>query len=173
MELHETNRVVDYFLNADQAYLDGMGVDPDRLPTASEWLELLQIDFARPLKEKKFFYLVWEVHGRPIGHCNINKIQFGHQAFMHLHIWETNARKSGVATKLLRPSALRFFERFELKKLFCEPYAKNPAPNAALPKAGFRFLKTYETIPGWIAFHQPVNRWVLDRETALGDGPPS
>jgi len=56
---------------------------------------------------------------------------------------------------------------FELRELFCEPYALNPAPNEAQPRVGFHLVKSYETTPGWINFRQPVNLWVLNRETAL------
>jgi hypothetical protein len=45
--------------------------------------------------------------------------------------------------------------------LYCEPYALNPAPNKTLEKLGFKFLKTYTTIPGWINFEQEVNLWEL------------
>jgi RimJ/RimL family protein N-acetyltransferase len=92
---------------------------------------------------------------------------------MHLHIWNANNRRGGSATQLLKPSIVNFFERFQLRELFCEPYALNAAPNKTLPKAGFHFVKTYETTPGWINFHQPVNLWVLDRETALQGSEPS
>ena len=167
MKPPEVESMIRYFLDADADFLDGMGVDPEKLPSASTWFELLAEDFARPIAQRQFYYLVWQAHGVPVGHCNINKIEFGQCAYMHLHIWREEHRRSGCATELLKPSIIQFFVRFELNELFCEPYALNPAPNKALPIAGFRLERTYETTPGWIAFHQPVNRWVLDRETAL------
>jgi RimJ/RimL family protein N-acetyltransferase len=171
MELAETESMIDYFLNADADFLIGMGADKEKMPSATEWFDLLAEDFARPIEHKQFYYLVWQANGISIGHCNINKIKFGRSAFMHLHIWESENRKSGCASNLLSPSIRHFFERFELQELFCEPFSDNPAPNNALPKAGFRFLKTYETTPGWINFHQPVNRWVIDREKAMRTSP--
>ena len=167
MQLAETRSMIRYFLDASADFLVGLGVDKDKLPGESEWFDLLAKDFLRPLEEKQFYYLVWQANGVPIGHCNINKIEFGRSAFMHLHIWQAQNRRSGCAAQLLKSSIRQFFERFELQELFCEPYAKNPAPNNALPKAGFEWLQTYDTTPGWIAFHQPVNRWSLDRERAL------
>lgn len=165
MKLEEANLMIDYFLGSDLRFLDGMGVDPDKLPSQSEWFELLRQDFAMPMQQRKFFYLVWDVEGSPIGHCNINRIVFGETAYMHLHIWNGSHRRSGVATRLLRQSITRFFEQFELERLYCEPYARNPAPNQTLPKHGFQLIKTYETTPGWIAYFQPVNLWELGRET--------
>lgn len=167
MEGNEARLMIRYFLDGDLKFLNGMGVDPKKLPSESAWFELLQDDFARPVQERQFYYLVWEVDGVPIGHCNINKIVYGEEAYMHLHIWKEEHRHRGCATHLLRPSIARFVETFALRKLLCEPYALNPAPNQTLPKFGFHLVKTYETTPGWITFHQPVNRWELDREAVL------
>ena len=167
MQQHEAKLMIRYFLTADLAFLNGMGVDPKKLPSELEWAELLKADFARPIQQRQFYYLVWEADGVAIGHCNINKIVFGEAAYMHLHIWDAGQRRKGCATQLLRPSITRFFEAFQLDKLFCEPYALNPGPNQTLPKLGFHLVRTYETTPGWIAFHQPVNLWVLEREAAL------
>jgi RimJ/RimL family protein N-acetyltransferase len=167
MQLAETRSLIRYFINADLDSLHGMGVDPAKLPSEEDWFELLREDFARPLQQRHFYYVVWEIDGVPVGHCNINKIQFGEAAYMHLHIWTAEYRRVGCATRLLKPSIVHFFKCFQLRQLFCEPYALNLAPNKALPKTGFELVKTYETTPGWITFYQPVNLWVLDRETAL------
>jgi RimJ/RimL family protein N-acetyltransferase len=167
MQLRETNLMIRYFLTADLTFLNRMGVDPKKLPSEVQWFELLREDFARPIRQRHFYYLVWEANGVPIGHCNINKIVFGEAAHMHLHIWDSGHRRSGCATQLLRPSIACFFETFRLGVLFCEPYALNPGPNRILPKLGFHLVRTYETTPGWITFHQPVNRWVLEGETAI------
>ena len=167
MQLDEVRLMIRYFLEADLTFLQGMGVDPKKLPSESSWFELLNGDFARPIKQRQFYFLAWVVDGAPIGHCNINKIVFGQAAYLHLHVWNAVNRRGGCATQLLSPSVVHFFERFELRELYCEPYALNSAPNSALPRVGFRLVKSYETTPGWINFHQPVNLWVLDRETAL------
>jgi len=57
-----------------------------------------------------------------------------------------------------------FFERLELWRIRCEPYAANPAPNKILAKTGFQFVKTWRTKPGWLNFEQEVNLWDLTRE---------
>lgn len=56
-----------------------------------------------------------------------------------------------------------YFERFKLKRLFCEPNAFNVAPNRAMQKAGFKYVKTHMTVPGPLNFHQAVTRWVMER----------
>ena len=51
----------------------------------------------------------------------------------------------------------------KIRKLLCEPYAFNDAPNRTLQRAGFRFVKTHETVPGPLNFHQAVTRWLLEQ----------
>jgi RimJ/RimL family protein N-acetyltransferase len=174
MRLDETRLMIRYFLEADHDLLRGMGIDPKKLPSESTWRELLQEDFTRPIPQRHFYFRAWVFDGALVGHCNLNKIAYGQSAFLHLHVWNVDNRRDGCATQLLKPSVVHFFERFELRELFCEPYALNPAPNRALPKVGFQLVKPYETTPGWINFHQPVNLWMLARETALNlSAPPN
>ena len=159
--------MVEYFLTADEPFLRGMGVDPDKLPERGAWLERLLPDLLRPDAQKQAFYLGWDYRGRRVGHCNVNQLLYGERAFTHLHLWDAGARRAGLGTEFLRRSVPLFFQRFALQRLYCEPYAANPAPNRVLSKAGFRFLERYRTTPGLINFEQEVNRYVIDR-SALG-----
>ena len=163
MELSEAHFMIDYFLKADHGFLSGLGVDPAKMPPFDRWHAILAEDFARPLPERRFFYVVWQLDGVPIGHSNINEIVFGKKAFMHLHIWNPDERMAGHGTYFIRESIKLYFKLFELQQLFCQPYALNQAPNRTLQRIGFKFLKSYETTPGWLNFRQPVNLWVLDR----------
>lgn len=162
----EIHLMVDYFLNADESFLRGMGADPAKLPSRSQWISLLEEDLQKPLAKRSFFYLVWKVEDRPVGHTNINKIHFGDHASMHLHIWYPEARRAGLGFHALQQSIPIFFNKFQLKKLICEPYAHNPAPNRTLSKLGFEFIRTYETTPGWINYHQSVSRYELRKAVA-------
>jgi RimJ/RimL family protein N-acetyltransferase len=81
-----------------------------------------------------------------------------------LDILHQAARHAGLGTEFLRRSIEVFFRRFALRRLYCEPYAANPAPNRVLSKAGFRFIERYRTIPGLINSEQEVNRYVLEHE---------
>jgi [ribosomal protein S5]-alanine N-acetyltransferase len=154
-------QIVDYFVNADVLFLDGMGVDPKLLPSREVWLKTLYENHQKPIEGRNIYYVIWHVGGKPIGHSNINKIIFGQEAYMHLHIWQPATRKQGFGLNLVRRSIPFYFKNFQLKNLYCEPYALNPAPNKALKKLGFEFIKEYETKPGLISFPQPVNRWCL------------
>jgi hypothetical protein len=57
-----------------------------------------------------------------------------------------------------------FFENLKLKTLWCEPYALNAAPNKTLEKTGFKLIKEYITVPGFISFEQPVKQWKMSYE---------
>jgi len=57
-----------------------------------------------------------------------------------------------------------YFEVLKLERLFCEPNAFNVAPNRTLQSAGFKYLKTYKTVPGPLNYHQAVTRWVIEKQ---------
>jgi RimJ/RimL family protein N-acetyltransferase len=156
-------RVVDYFLRADEAFLRGMGVDPERLPERNAWLDRLLPDLTRADPLKQTFYLGWDDEGTRVGHCNVNRLVYGDQAYVHLHLWDPGIRRAGLGAEFLRLSVPIFFQRLALQRVYCEPYADNPAPNRVLVKVGFRFIKRYRTTPGFINFEQEVNQYVIER----------
>ena len=160
----EYELMLDYFYKADDPFLRGMGVDRLKLPERGKWLAALLVDHKKPDKEMDRFYLVWMFRGRRVGHSSISNIVVGTEAYIHLHLWDPKLRKSGLGTEFVRRSANFFFERFNLKKLVCEPWAENPAPNRVLEKLGFKFVRRYRTIPVVIAYEQDVNRYELDRK---------
>jgi RimJ/RimL family protein N-acetyltransferase len=160
----DTLSIVDYFLNCSGEDYDRMGVDPGRIPQRDEWIDSIEQNRVLSTDKKSVYYVIWMNDDQPIGHCNINKIKFGEEAYMHLHIWMEEFRKKGIASELLKHSIKDFFEHFRLKRLCCEPAANNPAPNEALRKLNFTLVDTYDTVPGWINNYQTVNRWLLTRE---------
>lgn len=164
LEAGEVDLVIDYFTSASPEFLAGMGADVRKLPEKAEWRKIILDDLEKPLKKRNFYYLIWELGGKPVGHSNINKIIFGKEAYMHLHLWNPDKRQKGLGRLFVERTLPYYFEKFELEELFCEPYALNPGPNKVLEKTGFEFVKQYETIPGWINFYQTVNRWVIKRE---------
>ena len=159
----EYELMLDYFYNADDPFLRGMGVDRLKLPERSKWLDALLADHERPDGERDRFYLVWIFRGRRVGHSSINKIVLGIEAFIHLHLWDSQLRRAGLGTEFVRRSANFYFKRFNLEKLVCESWADNPAPNRVLEKLGFGFIRRYRTTPGVIAYEQDVNRYELRR----------
>jgi RimJ/RimL family protein N-acetyltransferase len=163
----EYELMLDYFYKADETFLRGMGVDRLKLPQRDKWLVALLADHQKPDNERDRFYLIWTFRGQRVGHSSINKIVPGTEAFIHLHLWDSQLRRAGLGTQLVHRSANFYFQRFNLKKLVCEPSADNPAPNRVLEKLGFAFIRRYRTIPGVIAYEQDVNRYELRRPNQL------
>ena len=160
----DVNLIIGYFLEASPEFLRGMGADINRLPGKDEWVKIILDDLMQPVECKKFYYVIWQINDTPVGHSNINDIVFGAEAYMHIHLWNAVNRKKGDGSFFIKESLAYYFQKFKLRKLFCQPYALNIAPNKALQKVGFEFIRKYETIPGWLNFNQLVNLWVLDSD---------
>ena len=153
-----------YWANSSPEHLLGMGADPAKIPPRDLFEAMLLKQIGLPYEEKQALALLWHLDGQPVGHCNVNGIAYGEQAFFHLHLWQPGNRQKGVGTAAVRMALPIFFERLQLKRLFCEPYALNPSPNKTLSKVGFRFTGSRVCIPGPISFEQEVNRWEITRE---------
>jgi RimJ/RimL family protein N-acetyltransferase len=156
----EYEQMVDYFLDADDGFLQGMGVARSTLPSREDWISSALRDHDHPNHEKERAYLAWIYGGAAIGHSSINQIEVGEAAFIHLHLWSRLHRQAGLGTTFFRRSAARFAQEFSLKRLYCEPYAENPGPNRVLLKSEFRLIKRYRTVPGPMNFEQDVNQYV-------------
>jgi len=163
MQLDDIEKVVDYFVKADTEFLKGMGADKNKIPKRQDWIDKLRLEYNKPYDQKAFYYIIWLINDEPVGHSNVDKIIFGDIATMHLHMWKSDKRKSGLGIAFLRLSIPYYFNDLALKKIICEPYAKNIAPNKTVKKLGFQFIRTYTTIPGWLNFSQPVHRYELSR----------
>ncbi len=117
----------------------------------------------RPIEERINYSLVWELDGHPVGFSSTDRIEFGKEAFMHLHVLEPSNRCDGLGTEFVKQSAEIYFRDLELDQLFCEPNAFNVAPNRTLQRAGFSYLFTHEATPSPINFPQITTRWILNR----------
>ena len=164
IESQDIPSICRYWLDSAPNFLFGMGVDLDKIPSERDLEAMLKGQLQQSYQEKKSYCTIWEINGNAIGHCNVGEIEYGNHASMHLHIWKAMHRKRGCGFELVKLSLPYFFDNLELKNLFCEPYALNPAPNRTLEKLGFQFVKEYVTIPGALNFRQPVKRWVLSRD---------
>jgi RimJ/RimL family protein N-acetyltransferase len=163
MAAAETDIIVDYFLNATPEHLEMLGVDPTRFPPAASWRERLHRESALPVEQRAVVLVIWLSSGQPIGFSSLDKIRYGEQANMHLHVVDPGRRHQGIGAECVRRSVDLYFERLKLKRLFCEPHAFNVAPNRTLQKAGFKFIKTHMTVPGPLNYHQAVTRWMIER----------
>ncbi len=167
LQASDIDLIAQYWLGAEAPFLEGMGVDLTKMPAKEHWTTMLSEQLRQSMEEKQSYCIIWLVEGRPVGHCNVNKIIFGEEAYMHLHLWDAGVRTRGLGSALVKMTLPYFFNNLKLKKLYCEPYALNPSPNKTLAKVGFEFVKEYITTPGRLNFEQPVNRWVLSLERYL------
>jgi RimJ/RimL family protein N-acetyltransferase len=159
----EFDIVIDYFYKSTPEFLETLGVDPTRLPPPDSWRERFQRELSRPAEKRGWLLVTWLSDDRPFGFSSSDKITFGEQANMHLHVVDPTRRNQEFGVECVRRSANLYFERLNLKRLFCEPYAFNVAPNRTLQRAGFKYVKTYMTVPGPLNFRQAVTRWVMER----------
>lgn len=167
MRLEEVGLVIDYFHSSPPEHLELLGVDPTRLPGRSQWKQLYEQDFAQPIEKRRSFLVLWQLDGEPLGFSTVDRIVFGKEAYMHLHVLTPHSRKRGYGELCVRKSVDIYFSVLELDHLYCEPNAFNVAPNRTLQKAGFRYVKTHKTVPGPLNFHQAVTQWVIARSEVL------
>ncbi len=156
--------LLNYWFTADDSFLQGMGVDIDKMPTRDQFQEMLIGQLNIPIEQRRSYCIIWLSDGKPVGHSNTNPTTFGEEAKMHLHLWHSIQRQQGMGTELVKLTVPIFFKNLQLNTLWCEPYSLNPAPNRTLEKAGFELVKEYTTIPGFINFEQPVKQWKLTLE---------
>jgi RimJ/RimL family protein N-acetyltransferase len=171
MQEAEIDPLINYWLNSDAEFLNGMGVDLSKIPAEQDWRAMLLEQLQQTYSEKKSYCIIWLLNETPVGHSNVNKIIFGQEAYMHLHIWYANVRQKGLGSAFVKMTLPYFFKNLELQKIYCEPFALNPAPNKTLEKKGFRFIKEYTTTPGWLNFEQPVKLWELTKQEFLRTNP--
>ncbi|MBR0855594.1 GNAT family N-acetyltransferase [Bradyrhizobium liaoningense] len=162
MRLDETPLVIDYFHSSTPEHLEMLGVDPTRLPPREAWATIFNTLYGVEIEQRRGFFLIWLMDGDPIGFSSCDKIVFGAQANMHLHVTKPAERKRGIGTQCVRLSVEIYFQKLKIKQLFCEPNAFNVGPNRTLQRAGFKYVKTHMTVPGPLNFHQVVNRWLFE-----------
>src|SRR5207249_9413466 len=80
--------LVIFFFQAEDGIRDRnvTGVQTCALPIS------LLADHEKPDRERDRFYLVWIFRGRRVGHSSINQIVLGDEAFIHLHLWNSQLR---------------------------------------------------------------------------------
>lgn len=155
---------IDYFHSASDDFLEMLGVDRARLPSRDEWHREFEADYGLPAAERKHFGLMWLIDAQIVGFGTLDKIRFGEEARMHLHVIEPLERKRGLGMQFVQQSVPVFFETFRLTRLYCEPNALNVAPNRTLQAAGFRYESSHFGTPGPINFPQVTTRWMQQVE---------
>src|SRR4029077_17451382 len=102
MEESDIGLITQYWLGSDSDFMKGMGVDVSKIPKKEEWGKMLEKQLSQPYHEKDSYCMIWLVDNKPVGHSNVNKIIFGQEAYMHLHIWNNTTRKKGIGTSFVK-----------------------------------------------------------------------
>ena len=165
MMMSDAEFIANYWLNSDSDFLVSMGVDLEKLPPREGLISMLKQQVNTVDPEKASLAQILVIDGVPSGHCNVNEIEFGVEAKVHLHIWNAKDRKSGIGTEMVKKSIPVFFERLKIKTLSCEPAANNPAPNRTLLKLGVEFVKKHVVVPGSLCFKQEANLYRLTKDS--------
>jgi len=164
MQIAEVGVRIDYFHDSSDEHLMTLGVDRASLPSKEAWRAAYVEDVARPIEHRQGIALVWKLDGRVVGFSTADRIVFGEEAFMHLHIVSPDQRHHGLGTEFVKESARYYLRVLRLERLYSEPNAFNVAPNRTLQRAGFAYLFTHEAKPGPINFHQVTTRWMMERD---------
>ena len=163
MKLSEVGLIIGYFHGSSSEHLNMLGVDPTRLPDPIAWQERYAREYGQPVEKRKVVLVIWDAESGPVGFSTADTIAYGREAKMHLHIVKPEQRRIGIGAACVRETVRIYFDALKLERLYCEPNALNVAPNRTLQKVGFKYLKTHETVPGPLNYHQAVTRWVLEK----------
>jgi RimJ/RimL family protein N-acetyltransferase len=155
-----------YFTRASKADAERMGLAIDRVPSATQLRSDLETMIATPLDRLRSFVLAWCVDGLTIGHSSLKDIVPGEVGSIHLHMWRADLRGKGYGPRLFCLSVLDFYERFNLKRIVCEPKADNPMPNRMLKKIGFPLVLTHVAAGSELAVVCELNRYEVVRDIA-------
>lgn len=161
MDVEDLDVRVGYFQEATDEHLELIGVDRSKLGLLEVWRSSFEDNLARPVAERTDHGLMWEADGEPVGFSTADRIVFGAQAYMHLHLLRAEDRHRGYGTEFVRRSARTYVELFELERLYCEPHAFNVAANRTLQAAGFTYVSTQRTTPAPLNVGQVTNLWVF------------
>src|SRR5215467_9945535 len=155
-----------YFTRVSKADAERMGLAIDRVPSPAQLRSDLEAMIATPVDRLRSFVLAWCIDGKTIGHSSLKDIVPCESGSMHLHMWRADLRGRGYGSRLFCLSALDFYERFNLKRIICEPKADNSMANRMLQKIGFPLVLTHVAASSELAVLCELNRYNILREIA-------
>jgi RimJ/RimL family protein N-acetyltransferase len=158
--------IIAYFTRPSKADAERMGLDIHRVPSATQLRADLNVMIGAPPDRLSSFVLAWCIDGTAIGHSSLKDIVPSDFGSMHLHMWRANLRGKGYGPRLFCLSALDFYERFNLKRIICEPKADNPMANRMLKKIGFPLILTHVAASSEISVVCELNRYEILRDVA-------
>jgi hypothetical protein len=115
MALAEVGLVIDYFHGSTPEHLEKMGVDPTRLPGRGDWHARYVAEYRRPIRERSTLLVIWELEEGPVGFSTCEKILYGEQAHMHLHIVDPQLRGIGDRVRVAARDHRTLFQSAEVE----------------------------------------------------------
>jgi hypothetical protein len=100
----EVDLIIEYFQNSTSEHLEILGVDPSRLPAVESWRERLRRECTLPIEQRTVVLVIWLSDDQPIGFSTSDKIRYGEQANMHLHVVDPERRNQGTGVECVRRS---------------------------------------------------------------------
>ena len=155
-----------YFTQPSKADAERMGLAIDRVPSGTRLRSELEAMIVTPLDRLRSFVLAWCLDGETIGHSSLKDVVLGECGSIHLHMWRADLRGKGYGPRLFCLSALDFYERFNLKRIICEPKADNPMANRMLKKIGFPLILTHVAAGSDLGIVCQLNRYEILRDVA-------
>ena len=155
-----------YFTLPSKADAERMGLAIDRVPSPTGLRAEVEAMMAAPLDRLSSFVLAWCVDGKTVGHSSLKDIVPCDFGSIHLHMWRADLRGKGYGPRLFCLSALDFYERFNLKRIICEPKADNPMANRMLKKIGFPLVLTHVAASSELSVVCQLNRYEILRDVA-------
>ena len=157
---------ITYFTRASKADAERMGLAIDKVPSSTQVRSDLEAMIATPVDRLRSFVLAWCFDGQSIGHSSLKDIVPRESGSIHLHMWRADLRGKGYGPRLFCLSALDFYDRFNLKRIICEPKADNPMANRMLRKIGFPLVLTHVAASSELSVVCELNRYEILRDVA-------
>ena len=155
-----------YFTRPSKDDAERMGLATDLVPSAAQLRSDLEAMIATPVDRLRSFVLAWCVDGKTIGHSSLKDIVPGEFGSIHLHMWRADLRGKGYGPRLFCLSVIDFYQRFNLRRIICEPKADNPMANHMLQKLGFPLILTHVAASSELSVVCELNRYEILREIA-------
>lgn len=162
--------ILDYWFNSPPSFIDGMGIDLQKLPERSDLGGILakQIDNNSKLESTKLSTLVGLLDGVPKGHCLLHPIVENDHGYFHAHIWTPEERNQGRGLLAYTLACKEFVKRFNLKKIVTKIPTQNISAIRINEKLGIPYIGEVElnqglVKKGTIAKHYEWSRAEIER----------
>ena len=163
---NEIPMILDYWFHSPPGFIEGMAVDPAKMPTEAQMEKNLRekVGENKKLPSSKLNALIICHDGQAIGMHTINPLIEGDHGIFHAHICNPEFRSRGLGM-LSYPKACRIFiDRFNLKRIVFKTPVGNLGPIRVKEKLGIRQIG--EEVIGFsiIKDNTPARVFELTRE---------